>query len=332
MNITYLIGNGFDLYLGMNTSPKAFLKDFVEKNSSGSGAAAAELAKHIETEGIDTWADFEMRLGNHSSHFNNTRQDIDKYLAQVESLETSLYQWLSEEDKKVTDEYLAQKAPTIFSSFANIESILSRDGVHVQDKTGSGNTLNILCFNYTSAFPRAWNTVFETGITNEARVDYTPGALILPHGSLETMLVCGVDGADQITNEHLRENIDVTTSVVKESMQRSDNFSFDIDGMELIRGSDIVCIFGMSLGQSDRRWWEHTAHMLDNDHSPLSHLVIFSHEMNGTNLVIPPIRMRAKNSVRRKFFASAEIGDYLAEQVETSIQAYPTNLILPDCK
>ena len=331
MNITYLIGNGFDLYLGMNTSPKEFLSDIIEKNSSGSDAAA-ELAKFIETEGVDTWADFEMQLGNHSSHFNNSSQDIDRYLKQVEALETNLAEWLKKEDGKISDEFLARKAPTIFSSFANIESVLSRDGVHVQDNTGLGDTLNILCFNYTSAFPRAWNTVYETGIVNESHFDITPGALILPHGSLETMLVCGVDGADQITNEQLRNNIDVTTSVVKENMQRSDNFGFDNDGMELIRGSDIVCVFGMSLGQSDRRWWGHIARMLDSVDSPLSQLVIFSHEMNGTNLVIPPIRMRAKNSVRRKFFASAEIGDYLAEQVETSIQAYPTNLILPDCK
>lgn len=332
MNITYLIGNGFDLYLGMNTRPKAFLRDFVEKNALTGDNAAAELANYIEAEGIDTWADFEMQLGNHSRHFSNTSQDIDRYLAQVESLETSLYQWLKERDARITDDYLAKKASFVFSSFANIESILSRDGVHVKAKTGPENTLNILCFNYTSALPRAWSTVYETGIVNEAFISFSAGTLILPHGNLETMLVCGVDGTDQITNEGLRDNVNVATSVVKESMQRSDNFSFDIDGMELIRGSDIVCIFGMSLGQSDRRWWKHIAHMLDNDHSPLSQLVIFSHEMNGTNLVIPPIRMRAKNSVRKKFFASAEIGDYLAEKVETSIQAYPTNLILTDCK
>ena len=43
MNITYLVSNGFNLYLGINASPKTFLRDFIEKNSSDS-YTATELA------------------------------------------------------------------------------------------------------------------------------------------------------------------------------------------------------------------------------------------------------------------------------------------------
>lgn len=330
MNITYLIGNGFDLHLGMKTSPRDFLQNFIEENKNSANRAASELARTIQSEGIETWADFEMQLGKHSSHFINTESSINEYLEQVEALEVGLHQWLSKEDEKVTDDFLKGIAPKLFSSFANVEQILKNDGVRVQAHATGGDTLSFLCFNYTSAFSRAWRFA-AAGAPLAAR-----GRLfglrppVSPHGTLDTFLVCGVDGKDQISNVDYQDNEDVTASIVKTDMQRSDSFDFDLDSFNIISGSDIVCVFGMSLGRSDRRWWSHIASSLNIPTSPLSQLVVFWHGLNGVNLSTPPSRHRERNKIKNAFIEAAEIPNHVADNIRTSIQAFPTSVLLSD--
>lgn len=330
MNITYLIGNGFDLHLGMNTSPKAFLSHFVEQNKFAADPHAKNLAQTIAMEGIDTWADFEMGIGRHSRHFSDTGSDVEEYLSEVESLERSLADWLRAEDKKITDDVLDEKTSGIISAFADVERLLARDGVYVNNGTGDEEVINFLCFNYTSAFVRALSASARNGIWDNSGHRHELGSIVFPHGTLGSLLVCGVDGPDQIANASWRSNEDIAASVVKETIQRDDNFSFDIDAMDVIDRSDIICVFGMSLGQSDRRWWRRIAYSLMNKSLPLNQLVIFSHEMNGTDLSVPPARRRAKSTVRNLFLTSAEVDEDVRKRVVSSIQAYPTKLLLPD--
>ena len=94
----------------MRTRPRDFLQNFIDENEKSEKSAAASLASTIKSEGIDTWADFEMSLGRLSQMFNNTEDDISDYLEQVEALETHLRQWLLREDEKMTDDRLREKA------------------------------------------------------------------------------------------------------------------------------------------------------------------------------------------------------------------------------
>ena len=167
MNITYLVGNGFDLQLGMNTSPAAFLSHFVESNKDGSNPHAKKLAQTIEVEGIETWSDFEMSIGLHSRHFSGSAADANEYLREIEALERSLGEWLRTEDERVTNELIDEKCVEIFSSFANVRNILAQDGVHVKDQSPGPDTFNFLCFNYTSAFSRSLRRALQRGILDE---------------------------------------------------------------------------------------------------------------------------------------------------------------------
>ena len=337
MNITYLVGNGFDLYLGMRTRPRDFLQNFIDENEKSENSAAASLASTIKSEGIDTWADFEMSLGRLSQMFNNTEDDISDYLEQVEALETYLRQWLLREDEKMTDDRLREKADLLLSSFANILPILSKDGIRFQDNPNREYNLNFICFNYTSTFNRILLMASKNllrdmeQLTDRSGREFNLSPLIQPHGTLDTVLVCGVDGADQISNPDLQVNEDVIASIVKGETQRADNYDFDLEAMEIINRSDIVCIFGMSLGRSDRRWWRHIADSLTNIGSPLNRVVVFSYELNGANLTVPPARIKAKNQVRKAFLAAAETGDATNDKIKTQIQVFPASALLPNC-
>lgn len=328
LNITYLIGNGFDLSLGMHTSPRDFLNHFVEEHTNDVNDPAQHLAQTIQEEGIDAWSDFEMAIGRHSSHFHDSPSDVERYLDEVDLLETDLSAWLKEQDEALSNSDLENRAKTIFPAFMNIQQLLAQNGVPLINSQGSADRYHFLCFNYTSAFKRCLAS-YRKGSPYETIFD-TLGELITPHGTLETLLVCGVDGPDQIANPSYQSNDEVVSSVVKRGIQQETSFLFDSKGMRLIEQSDIVCIFGMSLGSSDRRWWRQIIDALASASLPLRRLVIFSYEMNGARIDTPPSRTRATNRVRNRFFEAAETPDTLREVLKSAVLAYPDQFLFQD--
>lgn len=61
MNVTYIIGNGFDLNLGLKTGYQDFYDYYIEVPSPN---AHVELLKNtIKQEGYELWSDLEVGLG-----------------------------------------------------------------------------------------------------------------------------------------------------------------------------------------------------------------------------------------------------------------------------
>ncbi len=78
MNITFLIGNGFDLNLGLKTSYQDFL-DYYLKNTNNDTEIIKyfkNIIKEEQENDIDTWADAEIFLGKITEKFD----DADKFL------------------------------------------------------------------------------------------------------------------------------------------------------------------------------------------------------------------------------------------------------------
>ena len=64
MNILFLIGNGFDLNLGMKTNYNDFYKYYASKQSSSD--LIQKLKKEIDGN-IENWSDLELALGKYPS-------------------------------------------------------------------------------------------------------------------------------------------------------------------------------------------------------------------------------------------------------------------------
>lgn len=93
MNITFLIGNGFDLNLGLQTSYQSFYKYYISK------APDDFIAKSI-SRNYELWSDLEIGLGK----FLKTckEEDIDKFLDSKNLLESHLTDYLKAQNKRVT--------------------------------------------------------------------------------------------------------------------------------------------------------------------------------------------------------------------------------------
>ncbi|EMA4239845.1 hypothetical protein U3B20_002871, partial [Listeria monocytogenes] len=80
MKITYLIGNGFDISMGLNTSYSNFY-DFIKENKTQEEIEANCLYRNIN-KNIDLWRDFEVSMGLYtfinSDEFNTKIENAEK--------------------------------------------------------------------------------------------------------------------------------------------------------------------------------------------------------------------------------------------------------------
>jgi len=93
MNILYVIGNGFDLKLKMETSFKNFLSSY--KKIKSTNETIQKLKKNISND-VETWCDLEIRLGDYTQYLKseeefdiinlNIRENLSNYLKEQEKL------------------------------------------------------------------------------------------------------------------------------------------------------------------------------------------------------------------------------------------------------
>ena len=87
MNITFFIGNGLDMNLGLKTGYRDFLAAYVKDGQSN------ELKEAINRD-IDTWADLERELGIYAGDID--KEKVDTFFSEKEELESALIQYLKE--------------------------------------------------------------------------------------------------------------------------------------------------------------------------------------------------------------------------------------------
>lgn len=261
MKVVYLIGNGFDLRLGLPTSYPEFWK-YYEKQPPVYKPDNAQIAESItkykkiisrELNGGSYWKDLEMALGELSVVFGSDVdgfrnfyfdlfRSLDKYLLKYKKIEPT-----PEEANKLYDDithpfkYLTDNEQEAFWSRVSLDW-----------------SVNVITFNYTLSFECLCRDILEEGGY------YYPGNLS-PfhymgikhiHGELgQNEILLGVDNVDQIANSSFRENRSVTDLMIKPQGNGVKGTSVYRDCHRLISEAHLICIFGLSLGPTDQVWW-----------------------------------------------------------------------------
>lgn len=104
MNITFLMGNGFDIGLGLKTSYEDFYPHYceVQPTDNDNIQAFKKLLRNRnlgEVKNIINWADFEKAFGQHSSSFKIEEKDV--YMERFEDFVRQFNAYLEEEEKRV---------------------------------------------------------------------------------------------------------------------------------------------------------------------------------------------------------------------------------------
>lgn len=282
MNITFLIGNGFDIGIGMKSQFKQYFPIYQAQSLKKEKRIKA-LSENIGTS-YDTWADFESRLGEYTKDFTaDTKQD---YLDQIRDFETGFVAYLKTQEENLSfdnSETIAQSMGKALLNFAQSDVLTSGSSALVNPLVASTsrdhNRYNFISFNYTFVLDKCLSTI-KNGLIRKKENGYQDiiGEIIHVHGTYDNAPFMGVNDRDQIANEELRKDARFSRVIVKPELNKAHRTNQDINAFKLIENSGIICIYGMSLGKTDRLWWNKIIRWLNVNNA--RHLVVFIYDAN----------------------------------------------------
>lgn len=288
MNITFLIGNGFDIGMGLKSRFRDFFPIYVERSRNKS----KEIRRLSERIGSDyeTWADFEARMGVYTTEFGkvNKRQYIDQF----RDFEKEFMEYLEREEGALhfDEERAAGRIAEGLRNFyenPNLRGQPNRQISAIFNKNRSeGHIYHFLTFNYTGVLEKCLQAIEELDggiVAHRVYDDFVEcndkvGEIVHIHGSRDDRPIMGVNDVSQIVNAELANDEDFALYIVKPTLNSVHRTNHDEDGAQLISKSHIICIYGMSLGDTDKCWWERILQWLNGEEN--RQLIIFDHDDN----------------------------------------------------
>lgn len=266
MNVTYLIGNGFDLGIGLHTDFKSFLKYYVDILSPTEDIV--KFKEKIKQDTIELWADFEKCFGEYVANFND--ETIDIYIQIYEDVLDKLNNYLNTENDRFSDDISKEEEQIKkWIRLIELEKIGFRPAVidDFHNYTGYNSvaldvTYNFLSFNYTDTFDKIIKKIYNKthGLLYSKVQDHTEytrqiGRIIHVHGKLDGNMIMGVNDVKQLPFlGNLPDRI--KRRIIKPEKNRRIGYKIDETAAEFINYSSIICIYGMSIGETDTIWWE----------------------------------------------------------------------------
>ena len=262
MNITFLIGNGFDIGMGLRSKFSHYFSQYVEE-SKDKDRIFKEFADEID-ENRAEWSYFEKKLGEYTEKFTVDTQN--KFKAKLRDFEVGFINYLREEEQALS--YEQQKILTVFKKAlldfykngnlsAGAEEVIKNQYARLNQDNRIYNFVN---FNYTevlkkclSLFPE--NVVEKRVVNNRSYVDKI-GQLVHIHGYKDKAPLMGVNDVAQIKNKELAQDKRFAKTIVKPLFNQASRTNYDKIASSLISNSNIVCIYGMALGETDKDWWK----------------------------------------------------------------------------
>lgn len=306
MNILYIIGNGLDIAHHMKTSYQDFFQYYLTLPTDDYDIRS--MKEDIKSHQYETWADLEIGMGAYSSHCFNK----DVFLKCLFDIKSNLKEYLSKESEKISQYRLYSR-----SSFVNPGLLLDPAPKSIYDifvnRLPANTFIDVITFNYTSTLEYLLD--FQgTPINFSPRAQFH--SINHVHGTLDNMMVMGVNDTSQISNTNYSSDLDVMEEFVKpEYNDACMNNKNNICEM-LINGADMIVFYGTSLGLSDAKWWKLIGKRMETDNYPL--LVYLPYD-EKKNLNAAPNRLRRWtfdyiDEIREKFDIKID-KDILAQRV-----------------
>ena len=293
-NITFLIGNGFDLSFGVHSQYRDIYKAYSETQTS-----AEPFVENFKEE-IQHWSNFEMDLAKFAAKCSTEAQIVDclrdfkqfteDYL--IEEQKAALYARMRnlKDMQKVLAEFAISLEEFYTNNYPNIttkiESILNNEQIDY----------HFITFNYTKILDEFINgsqPYLSKGIANPA---------IHIHGKLQENVTFGIDNEQQLPELPYSLTGRGRRALIKPVF----NSEFDKQRMEraqeVIKKSDVLCIYGLSLGDSDLMWRKAICDwMID---SPQHHVFLYIHGDSSKKPSQADERMDYEEDIKGNIFKS----------------------------
>lgn len=253
MKIVHIIGNGFDINLGLKTKYTDFYEEY--KKTESKSNLVNDLKKEI-SKGIVDWSDLELAFGKHTVKLNDINEFDEVYEDIVDNLGDYL---IAQEDKydfkKVNKEIFLRQ-------LASPESALNEEDIQElnQYKEQWKNTewsINIITLNYTRVIEKILDDQYKSVIIGAHHQFQTVLKNVLHiHGYTDERTILGVNDISQIDKKDFHENEEILEALIKTKCNRTQRHNIDKKCERLIAEADLICLFGSSIGDTDNYWWE----------------------------------------------------------------------------
>ncbi len=303
MNVLFLIGNGFDLNVGLKTRFRDVLEAYLKRKDTD-----PRLCKFKEDINLDfeNWSDFEKQMGVYTDKF--TPETIDDYCFCIRDFREFLVAHLKKEESRIDYDQFHDQIMSIFlDSMQNFFDELKPSDIDIlrpMRNIVEPIQYDFITFNYTSVLDRCLEMFNQKPFPRRLSHVDGIGQILHLHGTTEENLIMGIDNVSQIANESLANDKKLERTIIKPVINNKlKNLNNQI-GESLIMQSRIICIFGLSLGITDQRWWHIIGGWLKGHDQ--RRLVLFVKE-NEWNLVHPEDSIEKIDEVLDKAFNAMNI-------------------------
>ena len=246
--VTLILGNGFDINMGLKTSYYDFVKWYIGLDCNDN-KSIKKLKEHIDIEEMK-WCDLELKLGEYTKFYDNYVDFYDAYCDIGEKLICYLVNeenvFIEKTDLKKT--YVSQKFIEDIMVFLANNRILS----------GKKILINFITFNYTIILDKLVDIIKTNKELKSFFTDQNIelGTITHCHGKLCDNKICfGVDNYGQIKNQGIFTGDESYMQQMVKPLRNEylDNVDLVLS-KKAIMSADVIVVYGSSLGESDEYW------------------------------------------------------------------------------
>lgn len=317
MKITFLIGNGFDINLGLKTKYKDFVNHYKqinyeentfidEKNLNEEKQKKEHIdkfKKHIK-ENIEMWSNGELALGKYTNELSEGEGDI--FSVCLTNFGDELSKYLIEQETHIDYNFNKEQIIKSFNRLINIPNSFSRAENNalrnIYDYFKDENYgFEFITFNYTKTLENCIeqldSKILNSHFYYSEKNEYISDNIYHIHGDVEGMIL-GVNDTTQISNIDIFncEFGDIyLNSFLKENNNKLFGKQIEEEVISLLDSSRIIYIYGMSIGETDKRWWKRLCEWLNRD--DMRRLIIYQRQ-KYENSAIPILKRVSERKVK----------------------------------
>ena len=191
--------------------------------------------------------------------------DKEVFLKCLNDIKSKLREYLQKESEKI-----GLYGIKSMSGFTDLGSFLEPEPrsryAEFLEHYSSNQIVNVVTLNYTSTLESLLGfSNSPINFSNSIRLNN----ILHVHGTLENMMVMGVNDTSQISNTSFNTDMDVVEDFVKPEFNDACMNNKNTDCEALIQRANIIVLYGTSLGKSDDKWWKLIGKRMESDAFPL---------------------------------------------------------------
>ncbi len=272
MNITFFIGNGFDVAIGLSTRYIDFLKEYVESDSSSQVISDFKHAiKNDLKNESHNWSDLELEFGNYTKHLSSEEEIVTIY----NDCRLAICEYIKLESQKIDFEQckneIVQTFEAYLKGFYNELKYVPKDHFVQTSRINTipeSITIGFVSFNYTNCLElciKHLKTVkphVSSHIVRDSSYPTTIGKLNYIHGTISDFNpIFGVNDESQIKFEK-ELSVKTKRKIIKPFKNDAVGGNVNYTIKKIIKATNVYCIFGMSIGDTDKCWWNEIGNAL----------------------------------------------------------------------